>query len=129
MHVACLETHGRCSCCSCEASWCPKISFHCIVGSAEYYSLTLLIIGFSTSILIILISIFFLSWPFYRSFICFQFYHSILIYQILYSPIQSSFFEFLIFFLGHFVKVLLVFNFIIQFKFSELYFPIWFSLF
>jgi hypothetical protein len=70
-----------------------------------------------------------LSWPFYRSFICFQFYHSILIYQILYSPIQSSFFEFLIFFLGHFVKVLLVFNFIIQFKFSELYFLIWSSLF
>jgi len=98
------------------------------LSSPGYYSLVLLVVSISTLIPIILIS-HFLSLSFCRNFICFQFYFWILIYQILYSPIWSSFFEFLIFYLGHFIKVLLVFNFIIQLKFLVLCFSIWSSLF
>jgi len=64
--------------------------------------LALFVVCISTSILTLLI--FFLSYPFCRNFICFQFHHSISLYQILYSPIWSSFFWFLIFFLGFFYK-------------------------
>jgi hypothetical protein len=94
----------------------------------RYYNLVLLVVSISILIPVILIS-FFLSWLFCRSFIFFQFHIWILIYQLLYSPIWSSFFEFLIFYLGHFIKVLLVFNFIIQFKFLVLCFSIWSLLF
>ena len=59
-------------------------------------------------------------------FVCFQFHHSISIYWILYSWIWSLLFGFLIFILGHFVKKLVVFNFIIQFKLIVLCFLIWF---
>jgi len=55
----------------------------------------------------------FWSWLFCISFTCFQFHSSIPVYQILYFSIWSSFFEFIIFCLVLFVKVLLVFNFII----------------
>jgi len=71
----------------------------------------------------------FCSWSFYRSFICFQFRPSIPIYQILYFLIWSLFFLFLIFFFDFFVKVLLVFNFIIQSKLMVLCFSIWFLFF
>jgi hypothetical protein len=93
----------------------------------ENYMLTIFVVCISTSILTLLI--FFLSCHFCINFICFQFYYSISIYQILYSPIWSSFFWFLIFFLGFFIKVLLVFNFIIQFKLMVLCFLIWSLLF
>jgi len=66
--------------------------------SLKNYSLTLLVFGISTSVLILLMSNFW-SWPFCISFIYFQFYPSILFYQILYSPMWFSFFRFLIFFL------------------------------
>jgi hypothetical protein len=92
------------------------------------YSLILLVIGISTSVIILLIS-HFQSWFSCKNFICFQFYHSIIIYQILYSLIWSSFFGFLIFYFCTFVNVLLIFNFIIQFKLKVLCFPIWLSLF
>jgi hypothetical protein len=87
-----------------------------------------LVIGISTSVIIFLIS-HFRSWFSCKNFICFQFYHSIIIYQILYSLIWSSFFGFLIFYFCTFVNVLLIFNFIIQFKLKVLCFPIWLSLF
>jgi hypothetical protein len=70
-----------------------------------------------------------LSWLFCKNFICFQFYHWILIYQILYFPIWSSFSGFLIFYFSLFIKVLLVFNFIIQFKLIVLCFSLLSSLF
>jgi hypothetical protein len=92
------------------------------------YNLILLVIGISTSVIIFLIS-HFRSWFSCKNFICFQFYHSIIIYQILYSLIWSSFFGFLIFYFCTFVNVLLIFNFIIQFKLKVLCFPIWLSLF
>jgi hypothetical protein len=41
----------------------------------------------------------------------------------------SSFFKFFYFFLGPFVKFLMVFNFILQFKLMILCFSIWSSLF
>jgi hypothetical protein len=66
--------------------------------SLKNYSLTLLVFGISTSVLILLMSNFW-SWPFCISFIYFQFYPSILFYQILYSPMWFSFFRFLFFFL------------------------------
>jgi hypothetical protein len=59
----------------------------------------------------------------------FQFHQWIPIYQILYFSIWSLFFEFLIFYLNHFVKVLLIFNFFLQFKLMVLYFSIWSSFF
>jgi hypothetical protein len=91
------------------------------------YSLILLVVDISTFVLILMISNFW-SRPFYTSFICFKFHPSISIYQILYLPIWSSFFRFLIFIIGPFVKILVVFNFIIQFKLMILYFLIWCSL-
>ena len=85
------------------------------------YSLAFLVVDISTSVFIFLISIF-LSWPFYKNFICFQFHLSILNYQILYCSMWYSFFGFLIFILSTFVKVLIVFNFIIQFRLMVLFF-------
>jgi hypothetical protein len=70
-----------------------------------------------------------LSSLFCKNLVCFQFYHWISIYQILYSPIWSSFFGFLFFCFSLFVKVLMVFNFIIQFKLMVLCFSILSSLF
>jgi hypothetical protein len=86
------------------------------------YSLILLIVDISTSVVIFFIFNFW-SWPFYKSFI----YYSITIHQILYSLMWSSFFGFLIFILGHFVRVLVTFNFILQFKLIVLCFQIWSS--
>jgi len=57
----------------------------------------------------------FCSWLFYRSFVFFQFNPLIRICHILFFSIWSLFFWF--FLLSLFVKVLLVFNFIIQSKF------------
>jgi hypothetical protein len=87
----------------------------------EKLQLGLLGCGYFNFSFIFLISIF-LSWPFYKNFICFQFHLSILNYQILYCPMWYSFFGFLIFILSTFVKVLIVFNFIIQFKLMVLFF-------
>jgi hypothetical protein len=87
----------------------------------EKYSLTFFVVSISTLVIILLIFNFWF-WPLCRSFICFQFHPSIPIYHILHSPIRSSFF-FLLFFLGSFIKDLLVFNFILQFKLMVLYFP------
>jgi hypothetical protein len=98
------------------------------LSSLKNCNLALLVVGISTSILIFLISNF-LSWSFSRSFICFQFHHSISIYQILYFLMWSSFFRILIFILSLFVKILVFFNFITQFKLMVLYFLIWLSLF
>jgi hypothetical protein len=54
----------------------------------------------------------FFSWSFYKNFVCFEFSSSIIIYRVLFFPIQSLFFWFLICILGIFIKVLLIFNFI-----------------
>ena len=91
--------------------------------SLENYSLTLFVIDISISVLILLIYIF-CFWPFCKSFICFQFHPSISIYQKLYFPIWFLFFWFLFFSLSPFIKVLVVFNFILQFKLMVLCFPI-----
>ena len=64
----------------------------------------------------------FCSWFFCKSFICFQFSPSISICYILFSPMRALLFWFLVFFLDHFVKVVLVFNSIIQSKFMIYYF-------
>jgi len=98
------------------------------LSTLKNYNLILLVIGISTSVIILLIS-HFRSWFSCKNFICFQFYHWIIIYQMLYSLIWSSFFKFLILYLGIFVNVLLIFNFIIQFKLKVLCFLIWFLLF
>jgi hypothetical protein len=88
------------------------------------YSSTLFIIGISTLVLIFFI-FYFYSWLFCRSFICFQFHLSIIFYQILYFSTWSLLFWFWFFFFSPFIKVLLVFNFIIQFKLMVLCFSIW----
>jgi hypothetical protein len=72
--------------------------------------LVLFIFGFLISALIFLFVIFVLS-PFIKKFVCFQFISSITICHLLYS-----------FFLNPLVKVLLVFNFIIQSNFMAFYF-------
>ena len=76
------------------------------LSSFENYSLALLVVGISTSVLILLIFDFFDFGPFL--FIYLQFHYLIPIYQILYSLIRSSFVGFLILCLGFFVKVLWV---------------------
>jgi hypothetical protein len=74
----------------------------------------------------ILVLLFFIvychTFSYYNSFSYFQLSPWITICHILFFPIQFIFFWFLIFFLGSFVKVLLVFNFIIQSKFMFFYF-------
>jgi hypothetical protein len=72
--------------------------------------LVLFIFGILISALIFLFVIFVLS-PFIKKFVCFQFISSIIICHLLYS-----------FFLNPLVKVLLVFNFIIQSNFMAVYF-------
>jgi hypothetical protein len=89
--------------------------------SPKNYSSTFLFVDISTSFFIFFIFNF-QSWPFYWSFICFQFYPSILIYQISYSSMWSSFFIFLNFIVCSFIRVLVVFNLIIQFKLMILIF-------
>jgi len=98
------------------------------LSSPKNHSLTLLVVGISTLVLILLIFNFW-SWLFCIIFIYFQFHHSIPIYKILYSPMRSLFFGFFIFFLGFIVRVLVIFNFIIQFKLMVLFFSIWSSFF
>jgi len=69
----------------------------------ENYNLTFLVIDISISVIVLLI-FYFLFRPSCRSFIFFQFHHSISVYQILYSPMWSLFFGFLIFIHGIFCK-------------------------
>jgi len=111
--------------------------------SLENYSLSLFVVGIQS-----ILFLFFLLGYFYRSFICFQFYPLIPIYKILYFLIFvvliSRFFPLLfckiiywflilsfnlnlvlillisIFFLGTFVKVILLYNFTLQSKFCFL---------
>jgi hypothetical protein len=72
------------------------------------YALALHVLG----VLIPILIIFFLS--FYKSVVCLQFSHSMTICHVFFlKKNQFLFFWFLIFFLDFFVKVLLVFNFII----------------
>ena len=105
-----------------SSCWCGACSWWCFIlasmklffsffslFSPKNYNLVLLVVSSSTSIFIFN----FWSRLFYRSFICFQFDSSILIYQILFSPMWSLFFEFLIVFLGIFKKVLVIFNIIV----------------
>jgi hypothetical protein len=94
---------------------------HFSLFSSKNYSSTFLFVDISTSVFIFFIFNF-QSWPFYWSFICFQFYPSILIYQISYSSMWSSFFIFLNFIVCSFIRVLVVFNLIIQFKLMILFF-------
>jgi len=63
----------------------------------------------------------FISWSSYTNFICFWFSSSILICHVLFLLVQSLFFL-LFFFLDPFVKIFLIFNFIIQFKFIVYYY-------
>ena len=93
------------------------------LSSSKNYSLFFLGVNISTSALILFISQFWF-WFFYKSLICFQFYSSIPIYQILYYPLWSSFYGFLIFIISHFIKNLVIFYFILQFKLLVLYFLI-----
>jgi hypothetical protein len=66
--------------------------------------------------------VYFCLWPFYKSFVCFQFSPSITIRHIFFFSIWSLFFWFLILTLGSFVKVLIVFYFVIQSKFMLSFF-------
>jgi hypothetical protein len=91
-----------------------------ILLSFENYRLVMFIVDILTQIFIFLIPDFF-SWSFYKKFICFQFYLSISIWHI-YIFYFVLFFRFLIFFLGLFVNISLVFNFIHQSKFLVYYF-------
>jgi hypothetical protein len=62
-------------------------------------------------------------WSFYEYFICLKFHHSIPICHMLYCFFNLTLILliFLFFFLDPFVKILLVFNFIIQFKLTIYY--------
>jgi hypothetical protein len=62
-------------------------------------------------------------WSFYECFICLKFHHSIPICHMLYCFFNLTLILliFFIFFLDPFVKILLVFNFIIQFKLTIYY--------
>jgi hypothetical protein len=84
------------------------------------YMLVLFFFGVSISVLIILIYNFF--WSFYKNFIFSQFSTLIAICHILSFPIQSLFLWFLIWFLDPFVKILIAFNFILQWKFMVYFF-------
>ena len=97
--------------------------FSCSLSFYEIYKLTLLVANNSTSVPILMIFLFW-SCLSYKRFICFQFHHWISIYQILHSSIWSTLFRFLIFCLGLFVKHLLVYNFMIQFKLMVFFFSI-----
>lgn len=159
MCVRDLEGHERCSHLlnsACSASRHPKIPFHCVIkrnvvssscwcgaclqwwsnlrpvdlflffslSSPKNYSLLLL----GVNIHFVLISQFWF-WFFCKSLIYFQFYSSISIYQILYYPLWSLFYGFLIFIISPFIKILVIFYFILQFKLLLLYFLICSSLF
>jgi len=84
------------------------------------YMLVLFFFGVSISVLIILIYNFF--WSFYKNFICSQFSTLITICHILSFSIQSLFLWFLIWFLDPFIKILIAFNFILQWKFMVYFF-------
>jgi hypothetical protein len=92
-------------------SWTLFFTFFSL-SSFKNYNLALLVVEISTLIIVLLI-FYFWSWSFCESFIYFQFHYSILIYQILYYLMWSLFFGFLVFIIDLFVKVLVVFNFII----------------
>jgi len=98
------------------------------LSSSKNHSLAFLVVDISILVLILL-NFNFWPWFFCIIFIYFQFHHSILIYKILYSSMWSLFFGFFIFFLGSIVRVLVIFDFIIQFKLMVLYFSIWSSFF
>jgi hypothetical protein len=91
------------------------------LSSPTKHMLIFFVFGILLSVLIFFISSFF-SWTFYKSFVLSPFSHSIVVCYIVFFPIRILFFGFLIFFFGFFVKVLLVFNFIIQSKFMVYYF-------
>jgi len=127
---------------SCSTSRQPKISFHIVVGSAiaffsswcslcRWWWSSLLSVGFFfffifllpwkfqlgpfCCLILLIFNLYY--WLFCKSFICFQFYPSIPNCHYYFFSIWSLFFFISIVFLGHFVKFLLVFNFIIQSKF------------
>jgi hypothetical protein len=87
------------------------------------YNLTSWLSRFQLQFLFFLLLVFGIG-LFYKGFICFQFHYLISIYQILYSPVCSSFLQFLIFIIDSFVKNLVVFNFTIQIKLTVLCFSI-----
>jgi hypothetical protein len=82
----------------------------------QIFRVVLLVLDISTLILILLIFNF-CSWLFYKKIICFQFHPSMSICYVLFFPIWSLLFWFLIFFLDLFMLFLFVFNFILQSKF------------
>jgi hypothetical protein len=86
----------------------------------EKYMLTIFVVCISTSILTLLI--FFILSFLYKFYLFSILSFNFNLPNIIFSNLVSSFFWFLIFFLGFFIKVLLVFNFIIQFKLMVLCF-------
>jgi len=90
------------------------------VSSPKKYNLTLFVVGVLTSILILLIFIFW-SWSFCKSFICFQFYHSIQVHKYHIFPIWSKLFCFLFFFLV-FYKSFIGFQFLSLIQINDIMF-------
>jgi len=92
-------------CCTCINRWSSLVpvglTFSYLI---ENYNLTFLVIDIPISVIVLLI-FYFLFRPSCKSFIFFfQFHYSISVYQILYYPLWSLFFGFLIFIHGIFCK-------------------------
>ena len=97
------------------------VSFFPISPNVTTHLSCVLLLFFSILVLMFFMA-YFCLWPFYKSFVCFQFSPSIIICHILFFLIWSLFFWFLILTLGSFVKVLIVFYFVIQSKFMLSFF-------
>jgi len=93
-------------------------SFLSLLEKVHIYPLIFRFVNFNPYIFFY---IYFHPWFYYKNFKCFQFNHWITICHILFFKFNPYSFELWFFFLGSFVKVLLVFNFILQSKFMLFY--------